>query len=158
MIGMFTTPTSARITPALSARRGSSIAACSAMKPRYKKNRISSEVSRLKINATVGNARAFLAVQREFGSFDAYVWGFVGGQPLVNTPATLAEVPAETAESRALSAALKRRGFRFVGPTIMYAYMQAVGCWVEANIAGGHFFIQLFFCSGHNILYHSPPS
>ena len=83
--------------------------------------------NRLKINAAVGNARAFLAVQREFGSFDAYVWGFVGGQPLVNTPATLAEVPAETAESRALSADLKRRGFRFVGPTIMYAYMQAVG-------------------------------
>ena len=83
--------------------------------------------NRLKINAAVGNARAFLAVQREFGSFDAYVWGFVGGQPLVNTPTTLAEVPAETAESRALSADLKRRGFRFVGPTIMYAYMQAVG-------------------------------
>ena len=83
--------------------------------------------NRLKINAAVGNARAFLAVQREFGSFDAYVWGFVGGQPLVNTPTTLADVPAETAESRALSADLKRRGFRFVGPTIMYAYMQAVG-------------------------------
>ena len=83
--------------------------------------------NRLKINATVGNARAFLAVQREFGTFNAYVWGFVGGQPIVNTPATLADVPAETAESRALSADLKRRGFRFVGPTIMYAYMQAVG-------------------------------
>ena len=83
--------------------------------------------NRLKINAAVGNARAFLAVQREFGTFNAYVWGFVGGQPIVNTPATLADVPAETAESRALSADLKRRGFRFVGPTIMYAYMQAVG-------------------------------
>ena len=83
--------------------------------------------NRLKINAAVGNARAFLAVQREFGSFDAYVWGFAGGQPLVNNWATLDEVPAETAESRALSADLKRRGFRFVGPTIMYAYMQAVG-------------------------------
>lgn len=83
--------------------------------------------NRLKINAAVGNARAFLAVQREFGSFDAYVWGFVGGRSIVNAPATLAEVPAETAESRALSADLKRRGFRFVGPTIMYAYMQAVG-------------------------------
>jgi DNA-3-methyladenine glycosylase I len=83
--------------------------------------------NRLKVNAAVGNARAFLAVQREFGSFDAYVWGFVGGQPIVNTWTTLAEVPAETAASRALSADLKRRGFRFVGPTIMYAYMQAVG-------------------------------
>ncbi len=83
--------------------------------------------NRLKVNAAVGNARAFLAVQREFGTFNAYVWGFVGGQPIVNTPATLADVPAETAESRALSADLKRRGFRFVGPTIMYAYMQAVG-------------------------------
>ena len=83
--------------------------------------------NRLKIRATVDKAHAFLPVQREFGSFDAYVWGFVGGQPIVNTPATLADVPAETAESRALSADLKRRGFRFVGPTIMYAYMQAVG-------------------------------
>ena len=83
--------------------------------------------NRLKINAAVGNARAFLAVQREFGSFDAYVWGFVGGRPIVNVWATLAEVPAETTASRALSADLKRRGFRFVGPTIMYAYMQAVG-------------------------------
>jgi DNA-3-methyladenine glycosylase I len=83
--------------------------------------------NRLKVNAAVGNARAFLAVQREFGSFDAYVWGFVGGQPIVNAWTTLAEVPAETVASRALSADLKRRGFRFVGPTIMYAYMQAVG-------------------------------
>ena len=83
--------------------------------------------NRLKVNADVGNARAFLAVQREFGSFDAYVWGFAGGQPIVNTWTTLAEVPAETGASRALSADLKRRGFRFVGPTIMYAYMQAVG-------------------------------
>ena len=83
--------------------------------------------NRLKIRATVDNAHAFLAVQREFGSFDAYVWEFVGGRPIVNQWATLAEVPAETATSRALSADLKRRGFRFVGPTIMYAYMQAVG-------------------------------
>ena len=83
--------------------------------------------NRLKIRAAVDNARAFLAVQGEFGRFDAYVWPFVGGQPRVNHWTTLAEVPAETAESRALSADLKRRGFRFVGPTIMYAYMQAVG-------------------------------
>ena len=83
--------------------------------------------NRLKIRAAVDNARAFLAVQRELGSFDAYVWRFAGGQPIVNAWATLREVPAETAASRALSADLKRRGFRFVGPTIMYAYMQAVG-------------------------------
>lgn len=83
--------------------------------------------NRLKIRAAVDNARAFLAVQREFGRFDAYVWSFVGGRPRVNHWTALAEVPAETAESRALSADLKRRGFRFVGPTIMYAFMQAVG-------------------------------
>ena len=83
--------------------------------------------NRLKIRAAVDNARAFLAVQRELGSFNAYVWGFVGGQPIVNQWKSLREVPAETAESRALSADLKRRGFRFVGPTIIYAYMQAVG-------------------------------
>ena len=83
--------------------------------------------NRLKVNSAVRNARAFLAVQEAFGSFDAYVWPFVGGAPIVNSPATLRAIPAETAESRALSADLKRRGFRFVGPTIMYAYMQAVG-------------------------------
>ena len=83
--------------------------------------------NRLKIRAAVDNARPFLAVQDDFGSFDTYVWGFVGGQPLINNWATLADVPAETAESRALSKDLKRRGFRFVGPTIMYATMQAVG-------------------------------
>ena len=83
--------------------------------------------NRLKVRAAVDNARAFQVVQRQFGSFDAYVWGFVGGRPLVNEWATLAEVPAETAISRALSADLKRRGFRFVGPTIIYATMQAVG-------------------------------
>ena len=83
--------------------------------------------NRLKVRAAVDNARAFQVVQQQFGSFDAYVWGFVGGRPLVNEWATPAEVPAETAVSRALSADLKRRGFRFVGPTIIYATMQAVG-------------------------------
>jgi DNA-3-methyladenine glycosylase I len=83
--------------------------------------------NRLKIESTVTNARAFLAVQKEFGSFDAYVWQFVGGAPLVNRRASLAEVPARTAESDALSRDLKRRGFRFVGSTICYAFMQAVG-------------------------------
>jgi DNA-3-methyladenine glycosylase I len=83
--------------------------------------------NRLKIAATVKNARAFLAVQQEFGSFDAYVWAFVGGRPRVNRPRTLADLPARTAESDALSRDLKRRGFTFVGSTICYAFMQAVG-------------------------------
>ncbi len=83
--------------------------------------------NRLKVRAAVDNARAFRVVQQQFGSFDAYVWEFVGGRPIVNQWATLAEVPAETATSRALSADLKRRGFRFVGPTIIYATMQAAG-------------------------------
>jgi len=83
--------------------------------------------NRLKVRAAIRNAQAFLAVQREFGCFDAYVWGFVGRRPIVNQWQSLREVPAETAESRALSRDLKRRGFTFVGPTIIYAYMQAVG-------------------------------
>src|SRR3990172_11939082 len=83
--------------------------------------------NRAKIAAAVGNAGAFLALQAEFGSFDAYVWRFVGGQTLVIKWRTLKQVPAETAESRALSKDLKARGFRFVGPTICYAFMQATG-------------------------------
>jgi DNA-3-methyladenine glycosylase I len=83
--------------------------------------------NRLKINSTVGNARAFLAIQQEFGSFDAYLWGFVGGTPLVNRRRALASIPARTAGSDALSRDLLRRGFKFVGSTICYAFMQAVG-------------------------------
>ena len=83
--------------------------------------------NRLKIESAVGNARAFLRVQAEHGSFDRYVWRFVDGRPRLNRWRTLAEVPAETSESRALSRDLKRRGFRFVGPTICYAFMQATG-------------------------------
>jgi DNA-3-methyladenine glycosylase I len=83
--------------------------------------------NRLKINAAVANARAFLQVQEEFRSFDRYIWGFVGGQPRQNAWRTPQEIPAETPESRALSKDLVRRGFRFVGPTIMYAHMQATG-------------------------------
>jgi DNA-3-methyladenine glycosylase I len=83
--------------------------------------------NRLKIESTVSNARAFLAVQKEFGSFDRYLWRFVGGRPLQNRWPELRAVPARTAESDALSADLKRRGFRFVGSTICYAFMQAVG-------------------------------
>ncbi len=83
--------------------------------------------NRLKVESAVTNARAFLAVQRELGSFDAYLWGFVGGAPQVNAWRKTSDLPAETEESRALSRDLKRRGFRFVGPTICYALMQAVG-------------------------------
>jgi DNA-3-methyladenine glycosylase I len=83
--------------------------------------------NRLKIESTVSNARAFLAVQKEFGSFDRYVWGFVGGKPRQNSRKGFKDMPARTAESDALSEDLKRRGFRFVGSTICYAYMQAVG-------------------------------
>jgi DNA-3-methyladenine glycosylase I len=83
--------------------------------------------NRLKIDSAVTNARAFLAVQKEFGSFDRYVWGFVGGEQKVNRHRTMAEVPVTTPESDALSKDLKKRGFRFVGSTIVYAYMQAVG-------------------------------
>ncbi len=83
--------------------------------------------NRAKIEAAIGNARAFLEVQREFGSFDRYVWRFVGGRPVVNAWRSPAQVPAESAESRALSRDLRRRGFRFVGPTIAYAFMQAAG-------------------------------
>ncbi|HEX6965528.1 MAG TPA: DNA-3-methyladenine glycosylase I [Gemmatimonadaceae bacterium] len=82
---------------------------------------------RLKLEVTVRNARAFLAVQREFGSFDAYVWRFVGGAPKVNRWRWPTDVPAHTAASDALSKDLMRRGFKFVGSTICYAYMQAVG-------------------------------
>ncbi len=83
--------------------------------------------NRLKINAAVGNARAFLIVQEEFGSFDAYIWGFVGHRPIINRWKTGREVPASTALADAISKDLKKRGFKFVGPTIVYAFMQAVG-------------------------------
>ncbi len=83
--------------------------------------------NRLKIEGTVKNARAFLEVQREFGSFARYAWSFVGGKPRQNTWPSLRNVPAKTAESDALSKDLKKRGFTFVGSTIMYAWMQAVG-------------------------------
>jgi DNA-3-methyladenine glycosylase I len=83
--------------------------------------------NRLKIAATISNAAAFLAVQREFGSFDRYVWQFVGGRPKKNDWKTSRKIPAHTAESDALSKDLKARGFRFVGTTICYAFMQAVG-------------------------------
>lgn len=83
--------------------------------------------NRLKVRAAVGNAQAFLRVQAEFGSFDAYLWGFIGGQPIRHALHSLADYPARTPESDALSKDLLRRGFRFVGSTIIYAHMQATG-------------------------------
>jgi DNA-3-methyladenine glycosylase I len=99
--------------------------------------------NRLKIEAAINNARLFLAVQEEFGSFDAYVWRFVDGRPIVNRWRTLKQVPASTPESDALSRDLKSRGFKFVGSTICYAHMQATGmvndhltgCFRHAEVA-----------------------
>ena len=95
--------------------------------------------NKLKIKATVTNAKAFLKVQEEFGSFSKYIWGFVDGKPIDNTPKTLSEVKATTPISDALSKDLKKRGFKFVGSTVMYAHMQATGmvndhvmdCWTR---------------------------
>jgi DNA-3-methyladenine glycosylase I len=83
--------------------------------------------NRLKIAAAIRNAQAFLAIQKELGSFDAYIWQFVGGQPRQNAWKTMQEIPAKTAESGAMSKDLQKRGFSFVGSTICYAFMQAVG-------------------------------
>jgi DNA-3-methyladenine glycosylase I len=83
--------------------------------------------NRLKVNAAVSNARLFLDLQEEFGSFDAYIWRFVDGEPIVNELRDLADYPATSPESDALSKDLKQRGFKFVGPTIIYAHMQATG-------------------------------
>ena len=83
--------------------------------------------NRQKVAATVGNARAYLELKREMGSFDEYLWSFVGGRPIMNAYRTMSELPAQSPESEAMSRDLMRRGFRFVGPTICYAFMQAVG-------------------------------
>jgi len=83
--------------------------------------------NRLKVRASVANAKACIEVQKEFGSLDAYLWSFVGGTPLVNRWKKMTDIPVKTPEAEALSKDLKKRGFTFVGPTIMYAYMQAVG-------------------------------
>ena len=91
--------------------------------------------NRLKIESAVNNAARVLEVQEELGSLDAYLWSFVDGKPIIGTWRTTAEIPAETAVSRALSKDLKRRGFRFVGPTVCYAFMQAVGL-VDDHVAG----------------------
>ncbi|HSJ51820.1 MAG TPA: DNA-3-methyladenine glycosylase I [Actinomycetota bacterium] len=83
--------------------------------------------NRLKVESAVANARAVLAVREELGSLDAYLWSFVDGRPIVGRWRSVAEIPTETAESRDMSKDLKRRGFRFVGPTVCYAFMQACG-------------------------------
>ncbi len=93
--------------------------------------------NRLKIESAVRNARAFLAVQREFRTFDAYIWTFVGGHPKQNRWRTLTQIPAKTAESDAMSKDLKHRGFNFVGSTICYAFMQAAGM-VNDHLVGCH--------------------
>jgi len=91
--------------------------------------------NRAKIGSAVNNAARVLEVQRELGSLDAYLWSFVGGRPLVGKWKALGDIPAETAESKAMSKDLKRRGFRFVGPTVCYAFMQATGI-VNDHVVG----------------------
>ncbi len=91
--------------------------------------------NRAKIEAAISNARAFLAIERECGSFASYVWQFVGGKPIQNAWRGLQEIPAQTEESRVLSRELVKRGFRFVGPTICYAFMQSVGM-VNDHVVG----------------------
>jgi DNA-3-methyladenine glycosylase I len=91
--------------------------------------------NKLKIASAVGNAKAFLSVKKEFGSFDRYIWQFVGGKPRVNSPKSMKQVPARTPESDAMSKDLKKRGFKFVGSTICYAFMQAVGM-VNDHVVG----------------------
>lgn len=98
--------------------------------------------NRLKIDATISNAKAFLAVQKEFGTFDAYIWQFVGGTPKRNRRKSLKEIPPKTPESDLMSKELKRRGFRFVGSTICYAFMQAVGM-VNDHVTTCHRYKQL---------------
>ena len=101
---------------------------------RYRKRKVAQLLAnpsivrnRLKITAAIQNAKAFLAVQEEFGSFDVYIWQFVGGKPRVNAWRSLKQIPATTSESDAMSKDLRRRGFKFVGSTICYAFMQATG-------------------------------
>jgi DNA-3-methyladenine glycosylase I len=83
--------------------------------------------NRLKVQSAVTNARLFLAVQKEFGSFDQYIWGFVGGRPIVNRRKSMKDIPPTSKESDALSADLKKRGFKFVGSTVMHSHLQACG-------------------------------
>jgi DNA-3-methyladenine glycosylase I len=97
--------------------------------------------NRLKIHAAINNAKLFMAIQKEFGSFDKYIWGFVGGKPIVNKPKTMRDLMPTSDISKAITKDLTKRGFKFVGGTIMYAFMQAVGlvndhvadCWVRLD-------------------------
>jgi DNA-3-methyladenine glycosylase I len=98
--------------------------------------------NRLKIASAIQNAKAFLQVQEEFGSFDAYIWQFTGGAPIVNARRSMKQVPARTPESDAMSKDLKKRGFSFVGTTICYAFMQAVGM-VNDHLIGCFRYVQL---------------
>jgi DNA-3-methyladenine glycosylase I len=101
--------------------------------------------NRSKVESAISNARAFLAVQEEFGSFDAYVWRFANGETIQNEWRSIGDIPAKTVEAEQLSADLRRRGFRFVGPTVVYAHMQATGmvndhavdCFRWAELRGG---------------------
>lgn len=104
--------------------------------------------NRLKIDATIVNARAFLKVQHEFGSFDNYVWNFVGGSPIQNSRKTHRSMPAQTPLSVTLSKDLQKRGFRFVGPTICYALMQATG------LVNDH----LVSCFRYKQIFHATPN
>lgn len=83
--------------------------------------------NKLKVNSTISNARLFIEIQKEFGSFDKYIWQFVGGKPIINKWELVSQVPVSTPESDAMSKDLKKRGFKFIGTTICYAYMQAMG-------------------------------
>ncbi len=103
--------------------------------------------NRRKVEAAIQNAQAFLRVQQEFGSFDAYLWQFVDGRPKQNAWRSLAEIPAQTPESQALSKDLRQRGFSFVGPTICYAFMQAVGL-VNDHVVGCFRYQELRFGDG----------
>ena len=91
--------------------------------------------NKLKINATITNARAFLQVQKQFGSFDHYIWQFVDGKPIQNSWGKMTDIPSNTPESKAMSKDLRKRGFKFVGTTICYAFMQAVGM-VNDHVVG----------------------
>jgi DNA-3-methyladenine glycosylase I len=116
---------------------------------RYDKKKVQSLLAdpgiirnRMKIEAAIGNARVFLRVQEEFGTFDAYIWRFVGGRPKQNAWKTHKQIPALTPESDAMSKDLKKRGFRFVGSTICYAHMQATGM-VNDHVVGCFRFAEL---------------
>ncbi|WP_306353388.1 DNA-3-methyladenine glycosylase I [Flavobacterium sp. '19STA2R22 D10 B1'] len=97
--------------------------------------------NQLKIRATISNANAFIKIQEEFGSFSKYIWGFTNGKPLMNNPKSLSDIPATTPLSDAISKDLKKRGFKFVGSTVIYAHMQATGmvndhieeCWTKTH-------------------------